>query len=57
MPRLVSWTDQILPAIKKAGVKFDVVEPKEWVRLLEKSKEDVSNPTRKLLEFFTSESS
>ena len=56
MPKLVSWTDQILPSLKKAGLKFEAVKPKEWVRLLAESKEDASNPTRKLLEFFTSES-
>ncbi|KAH6629751.1 hypothetical protein C7974DRAFT_359737 [Boeremia exigua] len=50
-----SWTDNLLPALRQAGLKFDEVEPKEWVERLRNSSSDVvANPTFKLVDFFAS---
>lgn len=54
-PRTFSWTDEFLPALRAAGLTFDEVEPKEWVRLLRESDADpVRNPPIKLVDFFAS---
>jgi carbohydrate kinase (thermoresistant glucokinase family) len=50
-----SWTDDLLPALRDAGLSFDEVEPKEWVRRLRASDQDaVANPPIKLVDFFAS---
>lgn len=50
-----SWTNDLLPALRQAGLKFDEVEPKEWVERLRSSGDDVvANPTFKLVDFFAS---
>ncbi|KAI4708608.1 putative secondary metabolism biosynthetic enzyme [Alternaria sp. Ai002NY15] len=50
-----SWTDDLLPALRDAGLQFDEVEPKEWVRRLRESNQDaVANPPIKLADFFAS---
>ncbi|KAF3045960.1 putative secondary metabolism biosynthetic enzyme [Didymella heteroderae] len=50
-----SWTDDLLPALRQAGLDFDEVEPKEWVERLRISSGDVLvNPTFKLVDFFAS---
>jgi carbohydrate kinase (thermoresistant glucokinase family) len=50
-----SWANDLLPALRQAGLEFNAVEPKEWVKRLAESSEDVAvNPPRKLLEFFAS---
>ncbi|CAN9206796.1 unnamed protein product [Alternaria alternata] len=50
-----SWTDDLLPALREAGLQFDEVEPKEWVRRLRESSQDaVANPPIKLADFFAS---
>ncbi|KAH7071535.1 male sterility protein [Paraphoma chrysanthemicola] len=50
-----SWTDDLLPALREAGLQFEEVEPKDWVKRLSESSDDaVSNPPKKLLDFFTS---
>jgi carbohydrate kinase (thermoresistant glucokinase family) len=50
-----SWTDDLLPSLRKAGLQFDEVEPKEWVRRLRESNQDAStNPPIKLADFFAS---
>lgn len=52
-PKTFSWTDDLLPALREAGLKFEEVEPKEWVKRLAESSDDaVANPPKKLLEFF-----
>lgn len=51
-PRTISWVDDVLPALKAAGLRFDIVSPAKWVDLLDKSAEGPGNPTRKLLQFF-----
>ncbi|KAL7814926.1 acetyl-CoA synthetase-like protein [Trichoderma aethiopicum] len=54
-PQVFSWTDDLLPALRKCGLVFDEVEPKEWIRRLRASNPDpVANPPIKLLDFFAS---
>ncbi|KAH7135334.1 male sterility protein [Dendryphion nanum] len=49
------WTNDLLPALRNAGLTFDQVEPKEWVRRLRASNQDpVANPPIKLVDFFAS---
>jgi carbohydrate kinase (thermoresistant glucokinase family) len=50
-----SWTEDLLPALRSAGLTFDEVEPKEWIRRLRTSNQDpVQNAPIKLVEFFAS---
>lgn len=50
-----SWTEDILPALRDAGLEFEEVEPKEWVRKLRQSNPDPNlNPPVKLVDFFAS---
>lgn len=52
--RLFHWTRDLLPALKSAGLDFDVVPQRRWVALLRESNaEPKQNPTIKLLDFFT----
>lgn len=52
--QLFSWTDELLPALRAAGLDFQTVSQREWVDLLRGSDADpVKNPTVKLLDFFT----
>ncbi|ETS78691.1 hypothetical protein PFICI_08544 [Pestalotiopsis fici W106-1] len=52
--RLFHWTRDLLPALKSAGLEFDIVSQRQWVALLRESNADPKqNPTIKLLEFFT----
>jgi carbohydrate kinase (thermoresistant glucokinase family) len=54
-PKTFSWTDDLLPALREAGLLFDEVEPREWVKRLAESSDDaITNPPKKLLEFFAS---
>ncbi|XPT03556.1 hypothetical protein M3J09_012647 [Ascochyta lentis] len=54
-PKTFSWTNDLLPALRQAGLEFDEVEPKEWVERLRNSSNDVvANPTFKLVDFFAS---
>ena len=53
--RTFSWTNDLLPALRAAGLDFEEVEPKEWVRRLRESDPDpVVNPPIKLVDFFAS---
>lgn len=53
--RTFSWTNDLLPALRAAGLDFEEVEPKEWVRRLRESNPDpVVNPPIKLVDFFAS---
>ncbi|CEP11935.1 hypothetical protein [Parasitella parasitica] len=47
-PRLVMWSD-VLTAMKKSGMKFNTVEPAQWVEDLAK---DDSNPAFRLMSFY-----
>ncbi|EGX90922.1 NRPS-like enzyme [Cordyceps militaris CM01] len=50
-----SWTDDLLPALRLAGLQFDEVGPKEWVSRLRASNPDPkANPPIKLVDFFAS---
>ncbi|KAK9776034.1 putative gluconokinase [Seiridium cardinale] len=53
--RTFSWIDHLLPALQEAGLRFEEVEPKEWVQRLRASNPDpVANPPIKLVDFFAS---
>lgn len=50
-----SWNDDLLPALRETGLVFEDIEPKEWVKRLRNSSNDVvANPTFKLVDFFAS---
>ncbi|KAJ6496764.1 L-aminoadipate-semialdehyde dehydrogenase [Mycena vulgaris] len=52
-PNVTASWDDMLVALKSAGLKFETVGRKEWVERLAKSDSDgVKNPTIKLLPFF-----
>lgn len=54
-PRMFDWTKDLLPALRKAGLTFDELEPKEWVQRLRNSTQDPTiNPPIKLVDFFAS---
>ncbi|KAI1414152.1 NAD(P)-binding protein [Hypoxylon sp. FL1857] len=47
------WNAEFLPALKKAGLRFEELPQREWVSRLEKSDSDVQrNPPYRLLEYF-----
>jgi hypothetical protein len=49
-PKSFSWTDDLLPALKDAGLSFESVSPVEWLGLLRRSEQDPNiNPTIKLM--------
>lgn len=50
---LFHWTNDLLPALRDAGLEFETVSQREWVRRLRESdKNPEKNPTIKLLDFF-----
>ncbi|KAH0388306.1 acetyl-CoA synthetase-like protein, partial [Aureobasidium melanogenum] len=52
-PKVYHWTLDILPALRRAGLRFDEVSPKEWVQRLRAGDQNPeSNPPVKLTEFF-----
>ncbi|KAL6862096.1 acetyl-CoA synthetase-like protein [Trichoderma novae-zelandiae] len=54
-PQLFSWTDDLLPALRRCGLVFDEVEPREWIKRLRASNPDpIANPPIKLADFFAS---
>ncbi|KAF4468798.1 male sterility [Fusarium albosuccineum] len=54
-PRTFDWTNDLLPALRQAGLVFDELEPKEWVQRLRDSTPDPTvNPPIKLVDFFAS---
>ncbi|KAF9880143.1 male sterility protein [Colletotrichum karsti] len=54
-PKMFSWTGDLLPALRAAGLEFEEVEPKEWIRRLRASNPDpAANPPIKLVDFFAS---
>lgn len=54
-PRCFDWTQDLLPALKAAGLEFEELEPREWVQKLRDSSSDpVANPPIKLVDFFAS---
>ncbi len=52
-PRAFSWKDDFIPALKAAGLDFEVVDRKTWLEKLRNSEMDIEkNPSRKLLGFW-----
>uniref|UniRef100_U4LLH7 Similar to Linear gramicidin synthase subunit D acc. no. Q70LM4 n=1 Tax=Pyronema omphalodes (strain CBS 100304) TaxID=1076935 RepID=U4LLH7_PYROM len=51
-PGLLKWNKDFLPALKKAGLKFEAVDGAEWVKRLESEQDPTKNPPIKLLDFF-----
>ncbi|PUU76469.1 hypothetical protein B9Z19DRAFT_1129686 [Tuber borchii] len=52
-PKLLSWNNDFLPALRAVGLEFESVKPTEWIRRLKAIPQDASvNPEVKLLEFF-----
>ncbi|KAI0890390.1 L-aminoadipate-semialdehyde dehydrogenase [Annulohypoxylon maeteangense] len=52
-PSLFSWSEDLLPALRDAGLEFETVSQREWVRRLRESEPDPQkNPPIKLLHFF-----
>ncbi|KAK9367371.1 hypothetical protein V1509DRAFT_185320 [Lipomyces kononenkoae] len=52
-PKTFRWTEDLLPALRSAGLNFRVVNQREWIRLLREGDQDpVRNPTVKLTNFF-----
>ncbi|GKT93887.1 NRPS-like enzyme [Colletotrichum tofieldiae] len=52
-PRIFHWTFDFLRALRAAGLEFQIVSQREWVRRLRESDPDPErNPTYKLLGFF-----
>lgn len=50
---LFHWTHELLPALRAAGLDFEAVPQREWVRRLREGEQDPKkNPTIKLLDFF-----
>jgi thioester reductase-like protein len=55
-PRPFSWRHDFLPALKAAGLDFEVVERQAWLEKLKNSEKDIEkNPSRKLLAFWESQ--
>jgi thioester reductase-like protein len=53
-PRTFRWTEDLLPALKIAGLDFEVLPRREWVQRLRDGEQDPKkNPAVKLLDFFT----
>ncbi|GES62865.1 NRPS-like enzyme [Aspergillus terreus] len=54
-PTLNHWTRDLLPLLKQAGLEFEEVPKREWLRRLRNSNPDPDiNPPIKLVEFFAS---
>ncbi|CAI6336212.1 unnamed protein product [Periconia digitata] len=54
-PKTFDWTKDLLPALRSAGLEFEELPPKEWVKRLQRSSPDpVINPPIKLVDFFAS---
>lgn len=52
-PHSFHWTRDLLPYLRDAGLHFEPVEQREWLRRLRASNPDpVANPPIKLIEFF-----
>jgi thioester reductase-like protein len=50
---LFDWTDDLLPALRRAGLTFQTVSQQEWIAALRTGEQNPKiNPTIKLLDFF-----
>lgn len=55
-PREFSWNNDLLPALRHAGLEFDIVSWEKWLARLESSTDDLKiNPSRKLLGFWSNQ--
>ncbi|KAG5920991.1 hypothetical protein E4U42_006016 [Claviceps africana] len=53
-PRVFSWKKDLLPALRRTGLVFDILPWQQWLDRLANSSDDLSlNPSKKLLEFWT----
>lgn len=51
--RVFRWTADLLPALRAAGLEFEIVSQREWVARLRASDPDPRrNPTIKLIDFY-----
>ncbi|KAF7588876.1 hypothetical protein BBP40_005061 [Aspergillus hancockii] len=47
------WTEDLLPALKRSGLEFEVLPRRQWVQRLREGEQDpTKNPAVKLLDFF-----
>jgi thioester reductase-like protein len=46
------WKKDVVPALRKAGLVFDLVPVQEWLSKVESNEDAVSNPTIRLADFF-----
>ncbi|RFU34185.1 hypothetical protein B7463_g2153, partial [Scytalidium lignicola] len=54
-PKTFHWTRDLLPYLKRSGMKFDTLDPPTWLNLLRASNNDpLENPPIKLLEYLSS---
>ncbi|KAK9233835.1 hypothetical protein V1525DRAFT_351245, partial [Lipomyces kononenkoae] len=53
-PNTFHWTKDLLPMIRRAGLQFEALPPREWIARLRASNQDPKvNPPIKLLGFFS----
>ncbi|KAI1101066.1 L-aminoadipate-semialdehyde dehydrogenase [Jackrogersella minutella] len=53
-PTLFSWCNGLLPALRAAGLDFEIVPQREWVRRLREGEQDPrKNPPIKLLQYYS----
>ncbi|WPG97699.1 acetyl-CoA synthetase-like protein [Acrodontium crateriforme] len=50
--RTFDWNSDLLPMLKEAGLNFESVDRREWVRRLRQVPDPIKNPPFKLVEFF-----
>jgi thioester reductase-like protein len=51
--RTFNWTEELLPALKEAGLDFEILPKRQWVQRLREGEQDPKkNPAIKLLNFF-----
>lgn len=52
-PTTFAWDEELLPALRSAGLEFETVSKKEWIEALQRSDPDPErNPSVKLLSFY-----
>jgi thioester reductase-like protein len=51
-PHLLWWNADFVPALRKAGLRFEALRQDEWVERLASNQDGLENPPVKLLEYF-----
>ncbi|KAK3643505.1 hypothetical protein LTR22_015607 [Elasticomyces elasticus] len=51
-PRTSHWTTDLLPMLRDAGLRFEIVEPKQWLESVDSYPDPVQNPPYRLMGFF-----